>query len=198
MCMALLDGRAWTAGELARAARVAPSTASAQLDALVAAGVLHEHRQGRHRYLRLANPEIASLMEELAGPPDPAIGLRQVAAAERLRKGRTCYDHLAGELGVSIYRSLVDHGLLDDGGLSDRGRRWFSTLLGPGCLAPPGRRPLVRTCIDWTERRPHLGGALGAGLASHFADRGWVVGSTTDRAVTLSPAGRGALAHLWG
>jgi DNA-binding transcriptional ArsR family regulator len=197
MCMALLDGRAWTAGELARAAGVAPSTASEQLDALVSAGVLQEHRQGRHRYLRLANPEIASLIEELSGPPETPVGFRQVAVAQRLRKGRTCYDHLAGELGVSIYRSLGDHGLIDDGGLSDQGRQWFSHLLGPQCLVRQGRRPLVRSCIDWTERRPHLGGLLGALLASHCFGEGWVVPSRHDRGVALTPAGRDALARLW-
>lgn len=196
MCLALLDGRAWTAGELARAARVAPSTASPQLDSLVSAGVLEEHRQGRHRYLRIANPEIASLIEELAGPADRPIGLRQVAAAQRLRQARTCYDHLAGELGVRLYASLVGQGLLDDGGLSDHGRRWFVDLLGPSCLVPVGRRPLVRNCIDWTERRSHLGGSLGAGLARHSVDQGWIVCSAVDRSVTLTPAGRDALALL--
>lgn len=196
MCLAMLDGRAWTAGELARTARVAPSTASEQLDVLVAAGMLEEHRQGRHRYLRLADHEVASMIEELAGPPDPAVGLRQAVVAERLRKGRTCYDHLAGELGVSMFRSLAELGLVDAGGLSDGGRRWFADLLGPHCLVARGRRPLVRSCIDWTERLPHLGGSLGAALAAHLFDRQWAVRSAEDRAVTLTPAGRAGLAEL--
>lgn len=197
MCLAMLDGRAWTAGELARAARVAPSTASEQLDMLVSAGVLEEHRQGRHRYLRLSDAEVASMIEELAGPPDPPIGLRHVTVAERLRKGRTCYDHLAGELGVCVLGSLSDLGLVDASGLSDRGRRWFADLLGPQCLVPRGRRPLVRTCIDWTERRPHLGGSLGAALADHLFEQCWAERSTEDRAVALTPAGSAGLRALF-
>lgn len=198
MCVALLDGRAWTATELARQAHVAISTASEHLSALVTGGVLTEVRQGRHRYLRLAGPQVAQLIEDMAGPPKPAVGLRQVRAAERLAAGRTCYDHLAGDLGVTIYEALVGRRLLADGGLTDAGRRWFIDLLGVKCLQNSGSRPLVRECLDWTRRVPHLGGALGAALCSRVIDRGWVLRSDVDRAVTVTHAGARALDQMLG
>lgn len=198
MCLALLDGRAWTATELARHARVAASTASEHLTTLVAGGLLEEIRQGRHRYLRLAGPEVAQLVEDLAGPPAPAVGLRQVRADERIAAARTCYDHLAGDLGVAVHQALHERRLLTSSGLTDRGRVWFVDLLGPECLEPRTTRPLVRECLDWTRRVPHLGGALGAALTAHLLDRQWVLRSATDRSVSVSHAGRRALRDLLG
>ncbi|MEV6202149.1 helix-turn-helix domain-containing protein [Streptomyces sp. NPDC051771] len=199
MVLALLDGRAWTAGELARHARVAPSTATEHLGKLVAGGVLTEERQGRHRYVRLAGPGIAQLVEELAGlagpGPDPAPrSLAAASAGRAMARGRTCYDHLAGRLGITVTDALTARGLLrqDTGfALTDQGLEWFAGLGVP--LVPKGRRPLARACLDWTERRPHLAGLAGAALCAHALDSGWCVRIGSGRAVKVTPAGERAL-----
>ncbi len=199
ICVALLDGRAWTAGEIARHIGVSAPTASHHLNALVAGGLLAEVRQGRHRYVRLAGPDIAQIIEDLGVPgasSPPPIGLRQVHAAQRLAAGRTCYDHLAGDLGVGIHDALTHQDLLKDTGLTDAGRGWFLELLGPECLRLQGSRPLVRPCLDWTRRVPHLGGGLGAALCSHLFAQGWIVRPHNDRAVTVTVAGRVQLSLL--
>ncbi|MFJ8697439.1 ArsR/SmtB family transcription factor [Streptomyces roseolilacinus] len=204
-CLALLDGRAWTAGELARHARVAPSTASEHLGRLVAGGLLAEERQGRHRYVRLAGARAAQLVEDLvaytvpgAGVPPPR-SLREAGARDAMARGRTCYDHLAGRLGTAITDAMTARGLLgQDAGfaLSDRGLRWFRDL-GVG-LVVKGRRPLARGCLDWTERRPHLAGVAGAALCRHALDAGWCVRIGTERAVRVTADGERALADLLG
>jgi DNA-binding transcriptional ArsR family regulator len=204
MCLALLDGRAWTAGELGRHAGIARSTATEHLNLLVDAGVLAEERQGRHRYVRLANPEVAQLVEDLAaavGQSERPQSLRAVRASDRLAAARTCYDHLAGGLGVALFDGIVAAGLIevaDDLVLTPAGRSWFSDLAGADAVEPPRSRPLLRTCLDWTERRPHLGGALGAALCHQLVERGWVVRATEHRAVTITAAGSRALHDLLG
>lgn len=192
ICVALIDGRAWTATELAHHIGVSVPTVSHHLSALVTAGLLGEVRQGRHRYVRLAYPDVAQLIEDLGLPqstPTRPTGLRQVRAAQRLVAGRTCYDHLAGELGVSIHDALTSADLLTDTGLTDAGRAWFAELLGPACLRMRGSRPLIRPCLDWTQRVPHLGGALGAALCSHMFSHGWIARPNDDRTVVLTPTG---------
>ena len=202
ICLALLDGRAWTAGELVRHAGVARSTASEHLTLLVSAGLLAEERQGRHRYLRLADDQTAQLVEDLAaaiGLPDQPSSLRTVRAARHLAVARTCYDHLAGALGVALYDALVDRRLVrvrDGLVLTPAGRTWFVDLAGPECLHQAGRRPLPRTCLDWTERRSHLGGVLGAVLYSQLLERDWLTRAAQHRAVIVTPAGTRALADL--
>ncbi|MGW5002042.1 ArsR/SmtB family transcription factor [Streptomyces hydrogenans] len=199
MVLALLDGRAWTAGELARHARVAPSTATEHLGKLVAGGVLTEERQGRHRYVRLAGPGIAQLVEELAARAGPGAdeaprSLAAVNAGRAMARGRTCYDHLAGRLGIAVTDALTARGLLlqDTGfALTDRGLEWFADLGVP--LVRKGRRPLARGCLDWTERRPHLAGIAGAALCAHVLDSGWCVRIGSGRAVKVTPAGERAL-----
>ncbi|SHN47712.1 transcriptional regulator, ArsR family [Cryptosporangium aurantiacum] len=185
MCLALLDGRAWTAGELAAHATVARSTASEQLHRLVEGGLLVERRQGRHRYVQLADPSVAYLLEDLAARavprPAPPRGLRAVTADAALRRGRTCYDHLAGRLGVAVTDAMADAGLLDRAGglaLTPAGKTWLTGTLGvdPAELAP-GRRPLTRGCLDWTERREHVAGRVGVALCETFRGRGWGSGS---------------------
>jgi len=201
ICLALLDGRAWTAGELARHAGVARSTTSAHLIAMVQAGLLAEQRQGRHRYLRLADDGTAQLVEDLAAVvavPDARTSLRTVRAAQRLQAARSCYDHLAGRLGVGLFDALVDRGLIDvrNGlALTPTGRSWFVDLAGPGVLRPT-RRPLLRICLDWTERRSHLGGVLGAALRTQLVERNWIVTTPQHQAVTITTAGRQALTDL--
>ncbi|MFF8769801.1 ArsR/SmtB family transcription factor [Kitasatospora sp. NPDC015120] len=214
-CMALLDGRAWTAGELARHARVAPSTASEHLSRLIAGGLLAEERQGRHRYVRLAGPEVATLIEDLASfpvpagpadrPPSPTApgSLREATRTSAEARARTCYDHLAGRLGVAVRDAVIARGLVadEDGpALTGRGRSWLAEL---GVELPPragrsGGRPVVRTCLDWTERRSHLGGAFGAALCRTALDRAWVERIGSGRALRVTPDGASALQDLLG
>ncbi|MFF8276416.1 ArsR/SmtB family transcription factor [Streptomyces lateritius] len=202
--LALLDGRAWTAGELARHAGVAPSTASEHLGRLVGGGVLAEERQGRHRYVRLADPGIAHLVEELAARAEPAVkeaprNLRAASAGRAMARGRTCYDHLAGRLGITITEAMTVRGLLrqDTGfALTDAGLEWFGEL--GIALAPQGRRPVARGCLDWTERKPHLAGIAGAALCRHAMDAGWCVRIGSERAVKLTPEGEHALRRTLG
>ena len=204
ICLALLDGRAWTAAELASYAGIGRPTASDHLNQLVRAGLLTQERQGRHRYLTLAGPAIAQLIEDVAtaaGRPEPPRSLRTVRAAEDLAAARTCYDHLAGALGVSLFDAMVRAGLLGLAGgvaLTAAGRSWFTDLAGPDVLRTAGSRPLVRSCLDWTERRPHLGGSLGAVLYRQLAGRGWVSPRQGSRAVSVNPAGKQALNDLLG
>ncbi|MFG3117324.1 ArsR/SmtB family transcription factor [Streptomyces sp. NPDC048197] len=205
-CLALLDGRAWTAGELAAYAQVAPSTASEHLTRLTEGGLLVERRQGRHRYLQLAGPHVAELLESLTAHLDPPQGaprgLRAVSASTALARGRTCYDHLAGRLGVAITDAMTARGLVDqDGGfaLTDAGRDWFTDALGvePADLRT-GRRPQARGCLDWTERRNHLAGTAGARLCDRLLDRRWVRRIGSGRAVRLTDDGAAALQELLG
>ncbi|MFF5180797.1 ArsR/SmtB family transcription factor [Micromonospora sp. NPDC000316] len=204
ICVALLDGRAWTAGELARRAGVAPSTASEHLTRLVRGGLLVEERQGRHRYLRLAGPSVAQLIEALAGhvpaEPRPATSLRAATAATAMAYARTCYDHLAGRLGVLMYDALLAGGRLDRASglaLTPDGWAWVAGLGVPVEVLRAARRPVVRDCLDWTERRPHLAGALGAALRLRFAELGWTTPGA-GRAVRLTSVGRTALAETLG
>ncbi|SMF22247.1 transcriptional regulator, ArsR family [Streptomyces sp. Amel2xC10] len=202
--LALLDGRAWTAGELARHAGVAPSTLSEHLGKLVAAGLLAEERQGRHRYVRLAGPRIAQLVEDLVAQAGPDTGpaprtLRAATAGSAMARGRTCYDHLAGRLGIAVTDALTARGLLrqDTGfALTDPGLRWFASTGIP--LDRASRRPLARACLDWTERRPHLAGVAGAALCRHALDTGWCVRIGSERAVKVTAAGERALGELLG
>lgn len=202
-CQALLDGRAWTAGELARHAGVRPSTASEQLSRLIAGGLLTEERQGRHRYVRLAGPEAAALIEALASyapdAPSPR-NLRRSVQLSAEARARTCYDHLAGRLGVALADAMITRRLVaDDSGLAvtPAGRTWLADALD--YRHPAGtRRPLVRGCLDWTERRPHLAGALGAALCAAALERQWVRRVGSGRAVKVTPVGGEAFRELLG
>jgi DNA-binding transcriptional ArsR family regulator len=204
MCLAMLDGRAWTAGELALQAGIAAPTASEHLNLLVDAGLLLEERQGRHRYLRLASHDIARLIEDLAiagGRPAPARSLRTVRAAENLAAARTCYDHVAGALGVRLFEAMVADDLvtLADGlALTSAGRSWFTDLAGPESLRPNRSRALLRSCIDWTERKPHLAGHLGAVLHRQLVSRAWVRPVSGSRALRVTAEGELAFRDLFG
>lgn len=175
LCLALLDGRAWTAGELARHAGVAASTATEHLNMLVRGNLLAEERQGRHRYVRLADPSVAELIENLAArapnAASPPLSLSAASRQNALAHARTCYDHLAGTVGVAIADAMTEQRLLDwehGLGLTSDGKSWLAEL---GIAVPTGiRRPSVRSCLDWTERRPHLAGAVGAALCRHAFD----------------------------
>lgn len=205
-CLALLDGRAWTAGELAAYARVAPSSASEHLTRLTEGGLLVEHRQGRHRYVQLASPRVAELIEGLTAHLDPPAerprGLRAANASAALARGRTCYDHLAGRLGVAVTDAMTGRGLIDqDGGfaLTGAGRAWFAEALATDtAMLRAGRRPTARGCLDWTERRQHLAGVAGARLCAGLLERAWVRRVGSGRAVRLTPTGAEALRDLLG
>jgi DNA-binding transcriptional ArsR family regulator len=206
MCLALLDGRAWTAGELAAHAGVARSTATEHLHRLVGGGLLVEHRQGRHRYLQLADPSVAHLLEDLSARFEPrqdgARGLRAVTANAALQRGRTCYDHLAGRLGVAVTDAMTEAGLLDQAGgfaITTMGLRWLTDTIGLETAdLRPGRRPVARGCLDWTERRQHLAGTAGAKLCQKFFDNGWLARIGSGRAVRLTVPGKAALQDLLG
>ncbi|WTW89230.1 winged helix-turn-helix domain-containing protein [Streptomyces canus] len=202
--LALLDGRAWTAGELARHAGVAASTLSEHLGKLVAGGLLTEERQGRHRYVRLADARVAHLVEDLAAQVSPDAvprprNLRESSAGSAMARGRTCYDHLAGRLGIAVTDALTSRQLLrQDSGfaLTDAGLAWFEATGIP--LDRKGRRPLARACLDWTERRPHLAGVAGAALCRHALAEGWCVRIGSERAVKVTATGERALTDLLG
>jgi DNA-binding transcriptional ArsR family regulator len=206
-CMARLAGRAWTAGALARHAAVSPSTASEHLSLLVAGGLLAERRQGRHRYVRLADPAAAALIEDLvsyssscSSSSPTASGLRESTRMSAEARARTCYDHLAGHLGVTVTAALLNRGLIaDDAGLvvTQSGRAWFAEL-GIDLLTRKGSRPLVRSCLDWTERRTHLAGAVGAALCKRAFDQRWVERIGSGRALRVTTEGDRAFRELLG
>ncbi len=203
ICLMLLDGTAWTAGELATATGVSRSTASEHLDQLVAGGLLAQERQGRHRYLRLASPSVAALLESLASQAAPGAlprSLRAVTAGEALARGRRCYDHLAGRLGVAMLNAMVVQDFLSVRRgvvVTDAGGHWLADIGIDVDELERGRRPVVRSCLDWTERRAHLGGAVGAAMYDAFNENGWI-GPGTGRAVFVTESGSRALRRLLG
>lgn len=200
---ALMAGRALTATELADAAQVTRPTVSSHLARLIQSKLIVRESQGRHRYFRIANRDVAYLLESLmgvafridtqsneTGPRDPA-----------LRKARMCYDHLAGELGVFVYDSLEQHRHLDlrsDGPtLTDAGWQLFGKLGIEERQLQQGRRPVCRACLDWSERRHHLAGALGAALMARVIALRWAKQARDSRVVHFSAEGERALRKLF-
>jgi len=195
MLNALMGGEAISAGELARVGGVSPSGATAHLRRLREGGLVIDEPAGRQRVFRLASLELAEALEALAlvAPPAPVRGLRAQKEAGALKRARTCYDHLAGELGVALAGALVDQGILalDGSGfaVTRRGRPWLEELgLDLGALRQM-RRSFARACVDWTERRPHVAGSLGAGIAATFFEHNWVRRRPGGRAVVVTAAG---------
>jgi DNA-binding transcriptional ArsR family regulator len=207
MVDALMSGEALTAGELARAADVGPSTASEHLGRLVDGGLVAVAAQGRHRYHRICDAEVAVALEALARicPPTPVRSLRAATGRDALRHARTCYGHLAGTVGVALADALADRGWLLPRGDDDAGDLVLTPngevgLMGAGvdvAAARAARRAFARSCLDWTERRPHVAGALGAALAATALDAGWVRRGA-GRGLAVTPAGRDALSGLFG
>ncbi len=196
--LALFDGRALTAKELAFAAGVMPQTASAHLGKLTEAGLLSVAAQGRHRYFRLADPTVAHMLESIMAvrAPEPQ---RIWRGGEALRNARTCYDHLAGRLGVALADSLRAAGHLvlspDGGEVSAEG---IAFLRDFGAEPHDGKRIFCRPCLDWSERRPHLAGRVGAALAERCFALGWVVRQRDTRAVAIAPVGLDGFARRFG
>ena len=200
MLHALMDGRALTASELARVAAVTPQTASGHLAKMAASRLVLVEKQGRHHYHRLASPAVAQMMESImlvaaleTTRTAPVTGPRDAA----LRRARTCYDHLAGRLGVALADALITRGYVDldhDGGLvTDAGISLLQQIGLDLARLTTGRgrnaRVLCRPCLDWSERRPHLAGALGAALCALSLEKGWIRRKAGTRAVALTPEG---------
>jgi DNA-binding transcriptional ArsR family regulator len=220
--LALGDGRALPATVLAEEAGVAASTASVHLGKLLDGGLLEVERHGRHRYYRVSGPAVGELLEALArlSPAAPVRSLRQGTRAQAVRFARTCYDHLAGVLGTELMRALLERGLLAGGDgafdpdhadrdrlsapgfdldyrLTQRGAQELM-LFGIDFEAMTRRRPLIRYCVDWSEQRHHLGGALGAALAERMFELGWVRRARRGRAVHVSDEGHRGLRDAFG
>ena len=203
MCLAMLDGSAWTLTELATVARVSLPTASEHVSLMVAARIATEERLGRNRYVRLAGQEVADALEVFSAlaDPIPATSLRGVGERRRLAAARTCYDHLAGRLGVAVLEAMVARRLIDRGAgvsLTTAGERWFAELAIDLDDLRSRRRPLARECLDWTERRPHLAGSLGAALCERFLAGGWVRRPDRTRRLEVTPRGQQALSRVLG
>jgi len=205
MCLALLDGEPWTVSALAAEAGIRLPTASEHVAKLAACGLVKTSSSGRHKYVTLAGPQIAEVLEMLGGlalaEPARPQSLSAVRRTRHLAAARTCYDHLAGRLGVAVLEGLLDAGVLRRrGGLgvTRAGRAWFSDLDISVPSLEAQRRPLLRDCLDLTERRPHLAGSLGAGLCSAFLARGWVRPTPSSRALRVTPAGERAVGELLG
>ncbi|WP_109127426.1 helix-turn-helix transcriptional regulator [Dyella sp. C11] len=200
MLLALIDGTSRPAGELARAAGIGAATGSAHLHRLLDGGLLAVHVQGRHRYYRLASDDVAALIEALALPrtrpvlPDPTGGDRP------LRTARTCYRHLAGRLGVGLCDALLQRGYLQTASEGMRLQHDGAHALvqaGLDAVAVQSLLPLAgRSCLDWTERRLHLGGPLGVALTDSMIDAGWLRRRSGSRALQPSDDGLRRLMSL--
>jgi hypothetical protein len=190
-----MDGEARPAGELARRAGVAPSTASEHLTRLVAGRLLVVEPRGRERRYRLASAEVAAVLEALSclGSEVPVTSLRAAGRTAALRAARTCYDHLAGRFGVAITEALVARDVLRnrDGSFELTGDgEVFLVQLGVDVAgARACKRMFARACLDWSERRPHLAGAVGAALATRLMDLDWIKRKRDTRAITITPIG---------
>ncbi|MBV9270218.1 MAG: helix-turn-helix transcriptional regulator [Candidatus Eremiobacteraeota bacterium] len=190
----LFDGRALPAGELARVARVSPATASAHLAKLVDGGLLTVFAQGRHRYYHIASADVAHALETLGAlaPRQSVKSLRGAIRAERLRNARSCYDHLAGRIAIALATAFVERGVLQRDGDGFRlGANGCVTLheLGVDYGTIERGDAHIRGCLDWTERRPHIGGALGRAILDAFLQRGYFERITERRVLQLTPAG---------
>jgi len=204
MLSVLMDGRAHTASELAYLANVAAPTASGHLAKLRDARLIALARQGRHHYYRLASADVARMIEAIgtvaaAAPPRRVTLSRH---AQTMREARTCYDHLAGRVAVAVADGLVARGaivLTEDGGeVTDAGADFFARFGLDLTAARARKRAFCRPCIDWTERHPHLGGAVGAALLCRCAALGWIERLRDSRAVRITLAGRAGFAATFG
>jgi DNA-binding transcriptional ArsR family regulator len=192
---ALMSGRALTATELAATAGVTKQTMSAHLSKLLDASLVAVDQQGRHRYFRLADDDVAGLLECLMGVAFRSGACRILASPREpaLRKARICYDHLAGEVGVAVYEALLHHRVLKMSQtglkLTESGIEWFAHIGVDAVAVARQRRTFCRPCMDWSERRYHLAGSLGAALLFRFHDLGWAKRDKNSRVIRLTPKG---------
>ncbi|MBL9047483.1 MAG: helix-turn-helix domain-containing protein [Tabrizicola sp.] len=203
MLLALMDGRARTVSELGAAVGLTKASASEHAARLVDSGYLRAERQGRHKYLMLASPEVARLIEAMmALAAGTSLRLPQPGPKDTgLREARLCYDHLAGSLGVQLYQSFSSRGFLthtaNGPGLTAEGRAFCLALGLSDHDLSRARPPLYRDCLDWSERQAHLGGRLGRLVLQQLEDRGWLRRREGSRALTVTPEGRRNIARLF-
>jgi DNA-binding transcriptional ArsR family regulator len=197
MLLALLEGRSLPAGELARAASVSPQSASAHLAKLSQGGLITMQREGRCRYYKLAGQRVANALEALGAisTSRPAAEYIRSKADQSMLMARSCYDHLAGRAGVALTEAMQkQHVIVAEGDrnyrLTARGTDWLRELGLEVEGLRRSKRHLARRCLDWTERRPHVGGALGAALLQHFLEEGWLGRCRESRALRVTPKGR--------
>ncbi len=203
MLIALMSGKALTATELASEAGITVQTASSHLSKLEAAGLLQQRKQGRHRYFTLADEDVAEVLESLmglaarrglmrtrTGPKDPA-----------LRHARVCYNHLAGDLGVQLFDSLQQRDLLvgseTDFALTEAGRAFLDEMGIDVDALERERRPVCKSCLDWSERRTHMAGALGTAMLTRFMDLGWAERVPKSRVISFTAKGQKAFAEYF-
>ena len=202
--MALSDGREVSAGELALVAGVTAPTASAHLSKLAHAGFIRMRRQSRHRFYRLNRPELMHVMEALAvlAPESTPRTHRQARIGRAVRAARTCYDHLAGRLGVLLTQALIERNVLHPAGgqfeLTPEGETFLCEIGLDLAAARAGRRAFAPACLDWSERMPHVAGALGTALLSFLFEKGWLERTSGSRAVQVTAAGRRGLKKTFG
>ena len=190
----LMSGAALTATELALEANIAPSTASSHLAKFVERQILRVHQQGRHRYYRLDGDEIAEMLESLMGIAATRAPRRRTGPADpALRIARVCYDHLAGERGVWLYERLREQGVLESTSITASGIEFLTRFGIDMERLTKARRPLCRLCLDWSERRPHLGGSIAAAILERIFALRWARRETNSRAVIFSADGARAL-----
>ncbi|WP_299691306.1 winged helix-turn-helix domain-containing protein [uncultured Tateyamaria sp.] len=201
---ALMDGRALTASELAEGAGVALPTASGHLSKLTEAELIRPRKEGRHKYFQLADADVAAVLEALMGLAEGR-GLKRVRTGPRdaqMREARVCYNHLAGRMGVQMFRSMVARGLLaedaEDVTLTGSGAEFARGFGIDVAGLAQSRAPLCRSCLDWSERRSHLAGALGRAMLGRMEEDGWMVRVPGQRVVRVTQKGTQAFADMFG
>ncbi|QSO49794.1 ArsR/SmtB family transcription factor [Alicyclobacillus mengziensis] len=204
MLMNLLGGKALPASELARAARVTPQTASSHLAKMVEGGLLVHESYGRHKYYRLASAEVGQALEALnaIAPPKPVRSLRESDQSKALHFARTCYDHIAGEVGVALTDRMLALGIISedtrDFVVTTGGAKWLRNFGIDLDEIRCGRRHFARQCLDWSERRHHMAGALGAAVTSRLFDMGWIDRIPGGRAIRVTEQGFRGLSREFG
>jgi DNA-binding transcriptional ArsR family regulator len=195
MLMCLLGGKALPASDLARAASIKPQTASSHLGKMVEGGLVVQESYGRHRYYRLANAEVGQVLEALnfIAPAKPIRSLRESDESKALHFARTCYDHIAGVVGVTLTDTFLELGFVREEGkdfvVTANGAKWFEDFGVPVMEGKNGRRHFARQCLDWSERRHHMAGILGAAVTNRLFELEWIVRIPGGRAVRVTDAG---------
>lgn len=201
MLTLLMEGRALTAKELAYGSGVEPATGTAHLRRLLGDALVVSKNQGRHKYFRLASPQVARCVESLMVVALP-VEAKTAQTIPPLHQARFCYDHLAGRIAIEMIHTMLERNLLrleeKDFALTPKGARWFTSLGIDLASAAATRRKFAPACLDWSERQDHLGGALGAALAQHLVTSGWLKRKPGTRTALITERGRAALHSHWG